>query len=127
MACIAFLIHVFDQSRGRVEDQCGVTALCVRLARAVTGLAGHAFGTVGKRRTAVRIVGKTLYDFFVTGRADCGVCKVARIRLHRLVAVGIGMAWLSHDWCCAKHRRAQHKHKICSQAESWRFHRRMGG
>jgi len=110
MTCIAFLIQILGRSRGRVEDQCGVAALCVCLACAVTVLAGHAFAAVDKRRPAVRIVGKTLYDLFVTGCADGGVCKVARIRLHRLVAVGIGLAWLSHDWCCAKHRRTQHKH-----------------
>jgi len=116
MACLAFIIHLFG--RGRVEDRSGVDAFCVRLALAVTTLGGLAFAAVGERWHVVRIIGKSLYDLFVTCRTDGGVYQVARIRLHRLEAVGIGFTWLSHNGRCAKHRCAQHQHEIGSCAGS---------
>ena len=108
MACLAFFIDLFGRGCRGVEDQCDIAALCMLLAGAVTALAGHAFAAVARRRLAVRFVGETLHDLFVTGRAGCGFYKVARVRLHRLVAVGLGFAWLSRHCGCAKDRRAQH-------------------
>lgn len=86
----------------------------MRRALAVTALAGHAFAAIDERQPVVRIVGKTLYDLFVTGRAKGGVYQVARIRLRRLEARGMRFAWLSFHWRCAKNRRAQQQHEIGS-------------
>jgi len=77
MACLAFFIHLLGRGRGRVEDQCSVAALCMRLAGPVTALAGHALGAVDRHWLAMRIIGKLPHDLFVTGRARGGVNRTA--------------------------------------------------
>lgn len=98
----------------------------MRRALAVTALAGHAFAAIDERQPVVRIVGKTLYDLFVTGRAKGGVYQVARIRLRPLEACGMRFAWLSHNRCSAKHHRAQQPNAVGSRPCCWRFYRQMG-
>jgi len=113
MASLAFFIHLFGTGRGRVEDQCCVATLRVRIAQSVAALAGHGLIAVDERRLAVWIVGKALHNLFVAGRASGGANRNVRGRLPRL-AIGLGYARLSRNWCCTKHRRAQQQQEINS-------------
>ena len=69
VACLAFFIRLSGRGRGWIEDSGGIAALHMCLSGAVTALAGHAIAAMRQRRSAVRIVSKTLHNFLVACRA----------------------------------------------------------
>lgn len=115
MASLAFFIHFFGGSPGRIEDQASVAVLRVFLTGAMTALAGRALAFSYHRLPAVRIVGKVLDYLFVAGGADGCIHKIGGERNRGLTASWIGFAGLGGHRRGVEHQRAEQEHATGSQ------------